>query len=366
MPEFETNEEGQEKSEFPTDRRRKKAREKGSVARSKEVNTAVLLFCFVFMSAVYGPHLVRSLVEFIRYSFIHFTEVDLTQDNFISFAVDTFVYFLKLVLPFLLVMMLVGVVANLAQFGWLWTTNTIFQGFKGFSLNPMKAVKKIFDKSNFVKLGINILKLAILSLVLYSTLKKEIWKFPQLIELPLFTSLQYMLHVLFILSIKVCVLLIFIAVIDFLWEKHKHEKSLKMTKQEVKDEKKQVEGDPKMRSKIRGIMQRAAMERMMHNVPKADVVITNPVHVAVAIQYDRENMAAPEVVAKGARLIAEKIKDIARSASVPVIENRMVAQTLFKTVEVGEAIPPKLYQTVAEILAYIYQLNDAKKARAGV
>lgn len=364
MPE--ENEDGQEKSELPTGRRRQKSREKGSVARSKEVNTAVLLFAFVIMSALYGPFIVRSLIDFFKYSFIHFHEVDITQQSVQAIAVDTAGFYFKLVLPFLGVMVFCGIVANIAQFGFLWTTQTIFQGFKGFDLNPMKLVKKIFGGNNFVILGINLLKLFILTIVVYSTLKDELWKFPQMMQWPLYDSLMYMMKLLFILSIKICVFLVAVAVIDFVREWFKHEKSLKMTKVEVKEERKQTEGDPKIKAKIRGIMQRSAMERMMQNVPKADVVITNPVHVAVAIQYDRATMHAPQVVAKGARLIAEKIKGIARTASVPVIENRIVAQTLYKTVDVGEEVPPKLYQAVAEILAYIFQLNAAKKRRAAI
>jgi flagellar biosynthesis protein FlhB len=364
MPE--ENEDGQEKTEVATSRRRQKAREKGSVTRSKEVNSAILLFFFVIMAAVYGPYMVRALSDFLRYSLTHFSDTDLSDGNFMAALTGAIMFFFKIVAPFLLVMMVLGVVANLAQFGWLWTTNTIFQGIKGFSLNPMKAFSKIFGKNNFVILGLNLLKLLILGSVVYYTLKNEVWNFPQLIELSLVDALVYMCRLLFVLSIKVCVLLMIIAILDYIWQRHKHEQTLKMTKQEVKDERKQMEGDPIIRAKIRGIMQRTAMERMMKNVPKADVVITNPVHVAVAISYDRVKMAAPHVVAKGARLIAERIKDIARSASVPVVENRIVAQTLFKTVDVGEEIPPKLYQAVAEILAYVYQLNKTKKERAAI
>ncbi len=364
MPE--ENEDGQEKTEVATSRRRQKAREKGSVTRSKEVNSAVLLFFFVIMMAVYGPYMVRALCDFLRYSLMHLHDTDLSEGNFIAALTGAILFFFKLVAPFLLAMMVLGIIANLAQFGWLWTSHTIFQGIKGFSMNPLQAIRRIFGKNNFVVLGLNLLKLLMLGLVLYYTLKNEVWNFPQLISLSFVDALVYMCRLLFVLSIKVCLLLVIIAVLDYLWQWHKHEQMLKMTKQEVKDERKQMEGDPIIRAKIRGIMQRTAMERMMKNVPKADVVITNPVHVAVAIKYDRIKMAAPQVVAKGARLIAERIKDIARSASVPIIENRIVAQTLFKTVDVGEEIPPKLYQAVAEILAYVYQLNKTKKERAAI
>ena len=361
----EFNENGEEKTEDATPRRRQKAREKGSVARSKEINTAVLMFSFVIMAAIYGPFLVKSLIGFVRYWFIHFAELDVNRDNLTSVLSNLIIFYFKITAPFLLIMMVMGVIANVAQFGWLWTKQTVFQGLKLNQLfNPRKAFSKIFGVQGFVTLGINLLKLSLLSIVIYMTLKNELWNLPQLMELPLYDSLMYMVKLLFFLSLRVCAMLIIIAVLDFLWERHKHEKSLKMTKQEIKDERKQVEGDPKVRAKIRGIMQKTAIDRMMKNVPKADVVITNPVHVAVAIQYDRATMHAPQVIAKGARLLAERIKELARVAEVPVIENRIVAQTLYKTVDVGEEVPPKLYQVIAEILAYVYQLNDTKRARA--
>jgi len=168
---------------------------------------------------------------------------------------------------------------------------------------------------------------------------------------------MYIAIMLFKLALKIIVFLLIIGIIDFIWQKFKHEKSMKMTKEEIKDEVKQVEGDPKIKRQIRSTQMKMMVSSMVKKVPEADVVLTNPFHLAVALKYDQRLMHAPMVIAKGARLIAERIKDAARNASVPIIENKPLAQTIYKTIDVGEEIPPKLYQAVAEILAYVYKLN---------
>jgi len=354
---------GQEKTEQPTSRRRTKTREKGSVARSKEINSAIMLFFALCVFAVYGPYLVRQLVSSIRYTFIHFPSIEINATSFQTFAVQRLWFVLKLLIPIYFIFMVVGVVANVAQFGWLYTTKTIFQGFKNFSLNPSKMVKKVFNKSNVVTTGINILKLIVLISVAYHTLKHEVVRFPSLVEMPINNALTYIAVMLFKLALRIIALLVIVAIIDFIWEKYKHEKSMKMTKQEVKEEMKQMEGDPQIRKHVRSVQMRMMVSAMIKNVPDADVVITNPFHIALAVQYDPKVMAAPRVIAKGARLIAEKIKEIARLASIPIVENKPLAQTLYKTIDVGEEIPPKLYQAIAEILAYVYQLNQEKANR---
>ena len=356
----EENEMGQEKTEAPTGKRRQKAREKGSVARSKEINSAVLLFFALCTFALYGPLLVRQMTEQIRYAFIHFTEFDFSDSSFYSYAVSNIWFILKLVFPVFAVFIFIGIVVNIAQFGWLFSTQTIFQGMKGFSLNPTKIIKKMFDLNSFVQLLLSVVKLLILCTVAYHTLKVEMPKFPTLISLSIDESLRFISIMLFQLSLKIIALLLILAAIDFIWEKYKHEKSLKMTKVEIKEEMKQVEGDPKIKAQIRGAQRKMLISTMIRNVPEADVVITNPFHIAVAVKYNAKEMAAPRVVAKGARLIAERIKDSAREHDVPIVENKPLARTIYKTIDVGQEVPPKLYQAVAEVLAYVYQLDKRR------
>ncbi len=361
MPE--ENELGQEKTEKATPRRRQKTRQKGSVARSKEINSAVMLFFGLCVLALYGPYLIHQIVGLLRDHFIRFPEIEITTSTLPAFAVQKLLFVFKLLVPVFFVFVVVGVVSNLAQFGWLFTTQTIFRGLKNFSLNPVKMVKKIFSLNSLVQTAINIAKLIILVVVAYQTLKGEIVKFPSLVSIPLNESLFYMSIMLFKLALKIIVLLLILGIIDFVWQKYKHEKSMKMTKQEVKEELKMIEGDPKIRKQIKSVQMRMMVSTMIRNVPEADVVITNPFHIAVAVKYEPKIMAAPTVVAKGARLIAERIKEAARWASIPIIENKPLAQTLYKTIDVGEEIPPKLYQAIAEILAYVYKLNKDRGRR---
>ncbi|MBU1863365.1 MAG: EscU/YscU/HrcU family type III secretion system export apparatus switch protein [Candidatus Omnitrophica bacterium] len=354
------NEQGQERTEQPTSRRRHKSREKGSVARSKEINSAVMLFFALCVFALYGPYLIAEIRDFIRYTFLHFHEIDITPSTIHVFAAQRLWFFFKLIIPIFFVFAIVGIVSNLAQFGWLFTTQTLFQGMKNFSLNPAKLVQKAFSVNNLLITGINIMKLVILASVAYHTLKYEIVKFPSLVQIPLTDALHYMSVMIFRLSLKIIVLLLILSAVDFIREKYKHEKSLKMTKQEIKDEMKMVEGNPQIKAQIRSAQRKMVISTMIKNVPQADVVITNPFHIAVAIRYDSANMGAPTLIAKGARLIAERVKEAARWASIPIIENKPLAQTIYKTINVGEEIPPKLYQAVAEILAYVYQLNKER------
>lgn len=354
------NEAGQEKTEKGTSRRRSKMRQKGSVAKSQEINSAVLLFFALVIISLYGPVVARELTGYVRYSFLHFPEIEISQNTIQSFAVDRIFFFFKLVLPVFAVFIFIGIVSNIMQFGWLFTKQTIFQGMKNFSLNPMKLVKKIFSLNSLVKLGIDLAKVIMIVLVVYNTLKNEMTKFPTLVSLPINESLLYMCIMLFKLALKVIVFIMIIGIIDFIWQKVKHEKTLKMTKQEIKDEMKQVDGDPKIRQQVRSAQMKMMVSHMVKKVPEADVVITNPFHIAVALKYDQTLMHAPTVLAKGARLIADRIKDTARNASVPIVENKPLAQTIYKTIDVGEEIPPKLYQAVAEILAYVYNLNQGR------
>lgn len=356
------NELGQEKTESPTQKRRTKSREKGSVAKSKEVSSALMLFFAVAVLALYGSTLIGHLSGFMRTMFLRFPEIEITEASFQAFAITQMWFFVKLVIPIFLVFLIVGVLSNTIQFGWLFTNQTIFQGMKNFSLSPMKVIKKIFAVGNLMTTGLNILKLIVLIAVAYHTLKSEIPKFPQLITLPLTESLRYTAVMLFKLSMKIIALLLIIAIIDFIFQKYKHEKTLKMSKQEVQDEMKMVEGDPKIRARIKSAQQKMVVSTMIKNVPEADVVITNPFHIAVAIKYDPKKMDAPMVVAKGARLIAERIKKAAREVSIAIVENKSLARTIYKTIDVGAEMPPKLYQAIAEVLAYVYQL-DKNKAR---
>jgi len=354
------NELGQEKTEKGTGRRREKQREQGQVARSKELNSAVILFSCLCLFAAYGSYFLRLLKAFMHDTFLHFPEISISDASLMGYGFQVFFFYLKVIAPIFIVFILVGIIANLSQYGWLFTTKTLFRGMKNFNLNPAKFVQKIFSTKSFVDLGISMLKVFFLALIVYRALKDELYQLPHLVSIPIEEAFMYISLFIAKLAIKLIVFLLIIGIIDLVWQRFSHEKGLKMSKQEIKDEMKMMEGDPAIKRQVRSAQMKMMVSRMVQQVPEADVVITNPVHVAIAIQYKSDAMGAPLVLAKGARLIAERIKSEARAAGVPIVENKPLAQTIYKTIDVGAEIPPDLYQAVAEVLAYVYKLNDQR------
>ena len=218
------------------------------------------------------------------------------------------------------------------------------------------AFGKIFSKRSLVELLKSLFKIVIIGLFLYEYLQEEILQMPKLIYLDLSASMGKIADIIFMMAFKICAIFFAMAILDYMYQKWEHHENLKMTKQEVKEEFKQMEGDPQIKGKIKQKQREMAMSRMMREVPKADVIITNPTHFAVALRY-AEGMRAPEVVAKGQDLVALKIKDVAREAGVVIVENKPLARALYASVEIGQAVPPELYKAVAEVLAYVYHLK---------
>jgi flagellar biosynthetic protein FlhB len=232
-------------------------------------------------------------------------------------------------------------------------------------LNPITGMKKLASLKSLVELAKSILKITIVGGIAYAVVASEMQLFPSLIQTTVVDIMLFIARVAFKIFFYVCLAMIVLAVLDFVYQRWQHEKSLRMTKQEVKDERKQSEGDPKVKARIRRIQIEMAQRRMMESIPQADVVITNPTHLALAIQFDAKQMIAPRVLAKGAGFIAERIKEIAREHHVPIVEDKALAQVMYKMVEIGDDIPVELYRAVAEILAYVYRLKG-QYAGAGV
>ena len=224
-------------------------------------------------------------------------------------------------------------------------------------LNPISGMKKFVSLKALVELVKSIFKVLLVGGIAYGVIRTETVKFPGLMQQEVGDILIFIGKLSFKVFFFVCLALIILAVLDYIYQRWQYEEDLKMTKQQVKDERKQQEGDPKVKSRIRKVQLEMASRRMMEAVPEADVVITNPVHLAVALQFDAAKMIAPVVVAKGAGHLAERIKEIARNHQVPIVEDKPLAQALHKMVEIGEYIPVELYRTVAEVLAYVYRLK---------
>jgi flagellar biosynthetic protein FlhB len=256
-----------------------------------------------------------------------------------------------LILPLLIA----GLAGNILQIGFEIHVEPLAP--KLSKLNPLTGLKRILSLRGLVELGKSLAKIVFIAAIAWGVVSGYLTEFPTLVRRDIGGIWEFTHTAAFRIILYVCLAMVVLAVLDYAYQRWQHEQSLKMTKQEVKDERKQTEGDPQIKARIRSLQRQAAYHRMMAEVPKADVVITNPTHLAVALRFDPTEMAAPRVVAKGADHIAERIRDIARSHDVPLVENKPLAQALFKLAEPGDTIPVELYRAVAEVLAYVYRLK---------
>jgi flagellar biosynthetic protein FlhB len=346
----------QERNEQASPKRREEARKQGQVARSPEVpSAAILLACTLLFYFCSGGMLER-MMDLTRSTLRECgtTSVSLgTVDAlFWGWAWKLFL----IMAPLMLTVVIAGFLSNYLQIGFIFSPEAMAPKFE--KIDPLKGFERLFSLRSVVELVKSVLKMSVIAVIVWFTLKDETENLIPLMDDSLMGILVYTGKVTFRIMITTCWVLIVLAVLDYLYQRWEHEKGLRMSRQEVKDEFKQTEGDPIVKARIRRIQREMARKRMMANIPKADVVITNPTHLAVAIQYDPDKMYAPTVVAKGAGYVAEKIKEIALASNVPVIENKPVAQLLYKTVDVDRAIPEDLYRAVAEILAYVYGTRE--------
>jgi flagellar biosynthetic protein FlhB len=346
-----------EKTEQPTSKKRQDARKKGQVAKSPEVNTAFLFIAAFAALRMFAGYLYNNLEDIFTFNFTLMPNIeDIFNETFMmSYLVWIFMRIIITVAPLLAIVLLVGIVSNVIQVGFMVTTEPLNP--KLSNLNPLKGVKRLFSVKSVVNLIKSLAKMTIITIAIYMMISGEIENIPGLATLDLMHSILYLGSMAVDMGITIGVLFLFIALADVIYTRFSHTKELKMTKQEVKDEYKQTEGDPTIKGKIKQKMMEVSMRRMMSDIPKADVVITNPTHYAVAIQYDKETSDAPRVVAKGADFLARKIKDKAIENNVPIVQDRQLARTIYATVNVGQTIPPELYKAVAEILAHVYKMR---------
>lgn len=344
-----------DKTEKPTPKRKGEARKKGQVIKSMEINSAlILLFTFLAVK-LWSPYIYQETARFFRYVFEIPVTKELTLSSLNQIIFQTVLSITKMLAPIAAVAMVGGVVASYGQVGFLFTTETLTPKFD--RLNPLAGIKRMFSLRSFVEVIKSLLKILIVGYVAYSAVKGEFSKFPALMQMNIYQSTAYIGQLIVNIAFRVGAVLMVLAIFDYFYQRYEYFKSLKMTKHEIKEEFKQEEGDPKVKAKIKERQRQMSMRRMMQAIPEADVVITNPTHLAIALKYDNENMGAPLVIAKGQDHIAEKIKEIAREHGIVTYENRPLAQALFKSAEVGDEVPAELYQAVAEVLAFVYKLK---------
>lgn len=349
---------GGERTEEPSSKRREDFRKKGQVAQSKEVQTASLLTLCLLFWLMYLPVFWNSLTTLLAYLWRTAGEIDITPASIIVLAAFIIQKIGLLLAPLFLLVLLVSFFSSFFQFGWLLTTTPLTPDLS--KLNPIAGMARFFSKRSLIEVIKSLLKVILIGWIAFSTVYDNFNEALILIDTGIGTTLQYLARISAMIMAKICAILILLALVDFLFIKWEMEEKMKMTKQELKEEFKESDGDPHIKAQIRAIQQEMARKRMMAEVPRADVVVTNPTHLAIAIRYDSKEMTAPKVVAKGADLVAMKIREIAREHEIPIIENPPVARLLHK-LDLGEHIPENLFKAVAEILAHVYSLKGKSR-----
>ena len=347
-----------DKTEQPTSKKRSDAKKKGQVGRSTEMSTAFVLLVGFFIIKVLWENIYMSIASYTTYVFSHLNQ-PVDTENVIRIFIGIMELLARTALPIMLAIMLVGLAINLFQVGLNFSTEAI--GVKLDKLNPINGFGRIFSKRSLMEMLKSLLKIIIIGYFIYTYLVDQLMAMPQFIYYDLGTSLAQISKIVFNMAFEVIAVIMVLGFLDFGYQKWQTTQDLKMSKQEVKDEMKQSEGDPQIKGKIKQKQRQMAMSRMMQEVPKADVIITNPTHFAVALQYHK-GMVAPLIVAKGQDLVAQKIKGLAREAKVPIVENRPLARALYASADISDAVPSELYQAVAEVLAYVYRLKHKRRA----
>jgi len=342
-----------EKTEKPTPRRLQKSREEGKVAKSQELNSAFTLMGSFLLLYILFKNIISNMEERMIYFLSFDTIPAISIDNSVSMVLDIFLNIVKMVGPVMLASAVMGVVISFIQVGAMFSTKSIQP--KLSNINPLSGMKRLVSLKSLIELAKSMAKAGVIAYLAYGEIKKH-WS--ELITMTgggVDPSLLLIGNLIFRIAIKIIIFLVLLGVLDYIYQRWEYMKNLKMSKHEVKQERKEYEGDPLIKSKRKEKQRELSLNRMMTAMKDADVVITNPTHIAVALKYKIDEMEAPLLIAKGEGFIAQKIKERAKELGIEIIENKPLARSLNKTTEIGEKIPIDLYQAVAEILAFIYQ-----------
>ena len=350
------------KTEQATPKRKEDAKKKGQFLRSPEISSAIVLALAFLSFKVFGGYIYDNIAQYTKIVLESYMRTkDITEKaTLYAFAINTLIVFAKVMAPIMGTLLVGGLAVNYAQVGFVFTTETIAFNIERV-INPINGLKKMFSIRAVADLFKSIIKIVIVAVVVYQYIKGQIDNILNVMGMETINIFSFFGALAFSLGIRISITFVILGLFDYLFQWWQYERDLKMSKQEVKDEYKQTEGNPQVKSKIKEKQRAMSMRRMMQEVPNADVVITNPTHFAVAIKYNTEVSAAPMVIAKGQDFIAQRIKEIARENKVEIVENKPLARTLFSTVEIGEAIPQELYQAIAEVLAFVFSLKEGRK-----
>ncbi len=347
----------EEKTEKPTAKKRNDQRKEGNVFQSKEVGIAasliILFVAFRFLYSTIESTLTNSIKSF--FSLVGTIDILHTSDIY-QLLIEGLIDFAIASVPLLIVASVIGIIAAVAQTRGLVSFKSIQPKFS--RMNPLNGIKNLFSLKGLIELLKSILKIIILFYIIYMTLSDEVTKLPKMMDMSVAEAVPVLGEMLWSVSLKVMIAFAFVAGADYMYQRWDYEKKLRMTKQEIKEEYKMTEGDPKVKGQIKQKQQAMSRQRMMQAVPEANVVIRNPTHFAVALKYDSEKNSAPIIVAKGEDYMALKIIEIAQEHNIPVMENKPLARALYAEVDVDREIPSEFYGPVAEVLAFVYSLKE--------
>ena len=348
------------RTEDPTEQKIRKSREEGKVAKSSEFTSAIVLLFPIITIGILGPYMLRQMSEMMHYFLSISVESNILGEGRIVKAFS--LYMIKLVGPVALIAFISAFLSNVMQVGFLFSVKPITPDLNKISPNIVKFLQKSFVSTEALfNLGKSLFKVAIISVIAYINIRKELGNMIGFLTAGFSYSFRTIAVISFKILIEASLAMLILAIPDYFFQRQKHKESLKMTKQEVKEERKTTEGDPLVRNRLRERMREIMTQNMLQKVPEADVIITNPTHFAVGMEWARDSMIAPVVIAKGQDNMAQNIKKIARENDVPIIENKPLARGLFAEVEIGEVIPEKYYQVMAIVLAEVYQMDGKKQ-----
>lgn len=349
-----------EKTEEPSQYRLEESRKKGDVASSKELSSVLLLSSSLLTVLICSVYVYELFIEYLDWLYSQDFRSIYAKEKFIEIIAESCWFLIKAVGPSFLVSISIGIFAQFIQIGFLYSPEIITPDIQ--RINPINGFSRLFSKKSLMETVKSILKFCLLIAITFSVIQSILPSFLGFLFSDVSTSLMFSKTLIIKLGFSLLLGLGIVALADFAWEKWSYHKKMMMTKQEAKQEAKEKDGNPEIKNKIRQIQRQMAQKRMMNDVKKADVIVTNPTHISVALKYDGEVMVAPALVAKGADHLALRIREIAKENDIPIVENIMLARTLYKTVKVGQGVPRSLYKAVAEILAFVYKLRRKKKA----
>lgn len=351
-----------EKTEEPSQHRIEEFRSKGDVASSRELNSVLVLAACLLALSLSLVYIYEEMTAYIEWLYTLDIASAFTQKSLNTITTRTFMVALKCAAPVMFTALCVGVISQVSQIGILYSPEIL--EFNPDRINPLNGFKRLFSTQSLFETVKGIFKFAVILVVVYAFLKDDLARYNGFMHLEIYQSFVYGKTLLLKLCFSIILALGVVAVLDFAYQKWSYLQKLKQTKQELKQESKEQDGNPEIKQRIRQIQREMSRKRIIKDVKKADVIITNPTHISIVLKYDAENMVSPTIIGKGQDHMALKIREIAKQYDIPIVENVALARTLYKTVKVGAPVPRNLYKAVAEVLAFVYKLKKKKKALA--